>query len=141
MMYDLSSKPPRSGSVLEALFLMVQMRRQLIQLYGVHTVVQAIRTAQDDSAESVQKSFKNYQDALMPFLQEEIDREQAELVQALKAETRRGPFHIKALTEGRSGQLRKKLKNTQVKPPTPKYMRRNVWSSARSAATPKRRTH
>lgn len=140
MMYDLAERPPRSGSVLEALFLMVQMRRQLIQLYGMHTVVQAVRTAQDDSAEVVQGSFKRYQDALMPFLQEEIDREQEELVRALKEETRRGPLQIKALSESRHGQLRKKLQNTPVKPPTSKYVRRNIWSSAPGAATPKKRT-
>ena len=137
MMYDMMEKPPKPGSVLEALCLMIQMRRQLIQLYSMHTVVQAVRTAQDDSAETVQDSFKRYQDALMPFLQDEVDREKEEIIQALKYETKRGPLRIKALVSDRESQLRSKLKKTRIKPPSPKFVRRSKpWSSARGAAAP-----
>ena len=125
MIYDMSGKPPKTGSVLEALCLMVQMRRQLIQLYGMHTVVQAVRTAQDESAEPVQASFKNYQDALMPFLKDEIDREHQALIKALREETRRGPLRIQALVSGAAGQLRRRLKSRKVQQPQKAAWRRN----------------
>jgi hypothetical protein len=129
MMYDMMEKPPKPGSVLEALCLMVQMRRQTIQLYGVHTIVQAVRTAQDDSAESVQESFRNYQDAIMPYLKDEIDREQEALVKALKAETKRGPFSINALVSDQQGKLKNKLRRKPIKGPSfkPRWSRRKTW--------------
>ena len=118
MMYDLLSKPPKPGSVLEALCLMIQMRRQLTQLYQLHTVVQAVRTAQDESAEEVRDSFNRYRDALLPFLQEEMSREHNQLVEALKAETARGPMLIRHAGGADVGtRLRNKLKDKEVRPP------------------------
>jgi hypothetical protein len=109
---------------MEALCLMVQMRRQLIQLYGMHTVVQAVMTANDDSSDAARDSFKKYQNSLMPFLEDEINREQEELVKALKSETMRGPLYVKSLISDRKSQLRKKLRKTPIKTPTAPWKRR-----------------
>ena len=128
MMYDLLDKPPKVGSVLEALCLMVQMRRQLIQLYGMHTVVQAVRTAEDESAESIQQSFNQYRDAVLPFLKEEMSRETNNLIDALKAETSRGPMLVRKVGGRDQGsRLRNKLKSNVVRPPTAAWGRKKRW--------------
>ena len=121
MMYDLLDKPPKTGSVLEALCLMVQMRRQIIRLYGMHTVVQAVRASEDDSGEAVQESFSRYRDSVLPFLKEEVDREHKNLVRALKEEAARGPMMVRRIAgDNMQSRLRKKLKDKPLKPPKPK---------------------
>jgi hypothetical protein len=128
MMYDLLSKPPKVGSVLEALCLMIQMRRQLIQLFGMHTVVQAVRTAQEESSETIQESFNKYRDALLPFLSEEMTKETNEIIDALKAETSRGPMLVRKVGGRDQGsRLRKKLKGNVVRPPTAAWGRKKRW--------------
>ena len=119
MMYDLLDKPPKTGSVLEALCLMIQMRRQVTQLYQMHTVVQAVRTAQNESAEEVREAFRTYRDSLLPFLEEEIAREHNQLIAALKQETARGPLLVRKVGGSDVGErLRKKMKDKKVRAPS-----------------------
>ncbi len=128
MLYDMLDKPPRMGSVMEALCLMIQMRRQVTELYHLHTVVQAVRTAQDESPDAVKEAFNRYRDALLPFLQDEINREHSELVKALKAETSRGPMVVRKVGGDDAGRrLRKKLTNKEVRPPRVGWRSKKRW--------------
>lgn len=113
---------------MEALCLMIQMRRQTTELYHLHTVVQAVRTAQDESPDAVKEAFDRYRNALLPFLREEIDREHSELVKALKAETARGPMVVRKVGGSDVGaQLRAKLKKKSVRPPKVGWRSKKRW--------------
>lgn len=128
MIYDTMDKPPKMGSVMEALCLMIQMRRQVTELYHLHTVVQAVRTAREDSPEAIQESFNRYRDALLPYLKDEIAREHSEIVQALKEEARRGPMVVRQIGGSDVGRrLRKKLQERTVKPPRLGWRRKKRW--------------
>jgi len=89
MLYDLLSEPPEPGSVLEALCLMIQMRREATELYKNFAMLRAIQVSQSkdpSSAESVAEAFKTYRASLMPFLEREVTQEKTELIEALKRE-------------------------------------------------------
>lgn len=100
MLYDTAKGPPKPGSILEILFLMVQMRREATQLYGTHAMIQAIRsimdpeTANDPDGESVKDAFNRYRNSLMPFVKEQVKKEEDEIVHALRAEAMRGPMKV-----------------------------------------------
>ena len=95
MLYDTARQPPKPGSLLEVLFIMIQMRRELARFKETMTIVQAIR--EGDEGESTQKAFESFRDTLMPFLKKELRKEQTRVVEALRAEANKGPLQVRPM--------------------------------------------
>ena len=93
--------PPEPGSVMEALCLMVQVRRELKELYRTRATVQAAILCQHpestDTGESVRGAYNDYKNALMPFLVSEAKKDQDNIVKAMQDEAARGPMVVSAL--------------------------------------------
>ena len=119
MMYDLLDEAPEPGSVLEALCLMVQMRREATELFKTFSFLQAMRTDPKDSGEAVKDAFNKYRDSLMPFLEGEVSKEHDQLVRALREEISRAPaLRVSSLApQAAASQLRKKLKDREIRRP------------------------
>lgn len=88
--------------MMEALCLMVQIRRELTRLYEQNLMMITIRSIMpndvEDSGDSVRDAFKMFRNSLMPFLKKEIAKEEDKLKEALKQEVNRGPLRISAIT-------------------------------------------
>lgn len=113
---------------MEVLCLMVQMRREVKELYAIHTVVQAVMTTRhpesQDTGESVRNSFELYKNALMPFLKHEVRREHDRIIEAMNEEVRRGPMVVQAIAPMRvSSRLRNRVLKEVNQPP----VRRKGW--------------
>jgi hypothetical protein len=111
MMYDLAKEPPRPGSLLEVIFIMVQMRRELARFQETITIVQAVRD--DESGDSTQKAFENYRNTLMPYLKRELEEERKRVIQALKDEANRGALSVKPILS--PAMARSKLRQEMMK--------------------------
>lgn len=101
------SKPPKAGSIMEAMCLMVQMRREIIEYQRVQTVVTAIRSIMpvgesvegaDMDGKTVRDALKDFRGSLMPFLKEQLKKEENHLLKALREETSRGPLQVQAIS-------------------------------------------
>lgn len=92
MIYDMQRSPPRLGSLLEAMCLMVQMRREVARFLETMTITQAVRD--DDQGEATQKAFERYRDSLMPFIKKQVVKEDERVKQMLHQEATRGPLRI-----------------------------------------------
>lgn len=95
-MYDLAKEPPRPGSLLEVLFIMIQMRRELARFHETLVVAQAIRD--DEEGNATQKAFEQYRNTLMPFLKKQMEEEQKRLLRILREEATRGPMQVTPIT-------------------------------------------
>ncbi len=120
--------PPEPGSVMEALCLMVQIRREMKELYATHAVVQTVWASRhpdnDSTGEEVRSSFESYKNSLMPFLKNEIKREHDRIVEAMNEEARRGPMVVTAIAPMKvSSRLRQRVLKEVNQPP----MRRQKW--------------
>lgn len=107
---------------------MVQMRREVKELYAMHTVVQAVLSCQpldsNDSGEGIRNSFDSFKNALMPFLKKEIRKEHDKIVEAMNDEARRGPMVVKAIAPmSVSSRLRSRVLKEVNQPP----IRRKGW--------------
>jgi len=91
-MFDLAKEPPRPGSLLEVLFIMIQMRRELARFQETMVIVQAARD--DDTGDATQKAFENYRNTLMPYLKKELDEERKRVINALREEANKGPMSV-----------------------------------------------
>lgn len=123
MLYDKLVGPPEPGSVMEALCILVQMRREMTELYRVHTVVQAVlitaHPESKDTGDSVREAFNNFKGSLMPFVKHALREEQAKVMQALHEEVKRGPLRITPLSPERiSSRLKDKVQR-ELNRPTP----------------------
>jgi len=106
---------------MEILCLMVQMRREMMELYRTHSVVQAVMLTQhpesQDDGEAVRKAFASYKDSLMPYLKAELKKEENKIVQAMQEEAMRGPMKVTAIEPMRvSSRLRRMNKPRVAKP-------------------------
>lgn len=107
---------------------MVQMRREIKELYAMHTVVQAVMLTQHpeskDTGDGVRNSFELFKNSLMPFLKNEVKREHDKIVEAMNEEMKRGPMVVKAIAPMRvSSRLRNRVLKEVNQPPA----RRKGW--------------
>jgi hypothetical protein len=113
LIYDSLERPPKPGSILEAVCLMVQMRREVTQFYSVFAMVQAIISASDEgSGDVVNKAFSSYRDSLMPFLKNQMKDEQKRIKDFLSQEVLRGPLKVQPMAS--TVDMRNKLKKVMV---------------------------
>ena len=108
---------------MEALCILVQMRREMTELYRIHTVVQAVLTTahpeSKDTGDSVREAFNNFKGSLMPFVKHALRDEQAKVMRALHEEVKRGPLRITPLSPERiSSRLKDKVQR-ELNRPTP----------------------
>jgi hypothetical protein len=99
MMYDTMSSPPRPGSLLEILFVMVQMRRDVVRLMETRAVVQALRDNSDEG-EATQSAFDDYRYAVMPYLVGEKKAEERRIMEIMSREFTAGPMSVKSVQHG-----------------------------------------
>lgn len=107
---------------------MVQIRREMKELYAMHTVVQAVLSCQHpdskDTGEVVRTSFESYKSSLMPFLKNEVKKEHDKIVEAMNEEIRRGPMAVTAIAPMKvSSRLRRRVLKEVNQPP----IRRKGW--------------
>jgi hypothetical protein len=107
MMYDTMRAPPRPGSLLEILFMMIQMRREAARLMEVRAIVQAVRDASDDG-KSTQDAYDDFRRSLMPYLGVDEKERSAALRAALNREFQGGPMKITSLKP--SNRVRSRLR-------------------------------
>lgn len=120
--------PPEPGSVMEALCLMVQIRREMRDLYATHAVVQAVWSSRhpdnESTGEEVRSSFESYKNSLMPFLKNEVKREHDRVIEIMNEEARRGPMVVTAIAPMKiDSRLRQRVFKEVNQPP----LRRKGW--------------
>lgn len=88
---------------MEAMCLMVQMRREVAKYQEVQVLVAAIRSIMpvgeavegaDMDGKIVRDILMDYRESLMPFIKKRVEREETKLVDALKQEASRGPLRV-----------------------------------------------
>jgi hypothetical protein len=89
MLYDLTSEPPRSGSLLESLFrsifVLIAKRRQESEYYKTKLLAAAaLAPHSDDGGKAVSKAFEQYQLSMFPFLEEETKKTDRDSKKLLK---------------------------------------------------------
>jgi len=100
LLYDQMDKPPRPGSPLESLLLLVWQMRQTIRLQETRAIVQALLSAQSEDS-NVQKATKEawegYLDELFPYQRGQRKRQDRAAIDYLKNEAARGPLTVTPL--------------------------------------------
>ena len=97
MLYDLLRVPPKPGTPLESLMLLVWQMRQTIRLQETRAIVQAIIAANSDD-QGIQKALKEswdtFTDELMPYQRGNRKRQDQTAIDFLKQEAKRGPLKV-----------------------------------------------
>ena len=74
MLYDLAEGPPRPGTLLESVFLLIAKRRQEAQLRQTHVLVAAtLAPHAENGSKFLSDALKEYRNSLMPFLEKMDD--------------------------------------------------------------------
>lgn len=108
MLYDTMARPPRSGSLLELLFTMVQMRREAARLMETRAIITTLRD-ESESGEAVTKAYDDYRRALMPYLAGDEREASKKLQEVMRREFEAGPMRIKPIQA--SGAVKSRLRN------------------------------
>jgi hypothetical protein len=76
---------------------MLQVRREIKELYHTRAVVQAVLSTRHPESEDsghVSEFYEEYKNILMPYLEGEVEKQQDKIVRVLKEETQRGPMVV-----------------------------------------------
>lgn len=87
-MYDKTERPPPMGSLREALFLTIWLRRQEAELYKARILAQGL--AQIGQNEETFKIFKTLSETLFPFLGNAKSKDDTQMVETMKREVAKG---------------------------------------------------
>lgn len=96
-MYDTLDKPPKPGSVLEALCLLVQRTRQVVEIHKTLALVQSVLSAQAGDFKNARTAFENYKKTALPYLERELEEEKKRILDAFQKEVERGPLRVSML--------------------------------------------
>ena len=84
MLYDLASEPPRPGSLLESVFMLIAKRRRESEYYATKLLVAAtVAPHAEGGGKAMTKAFEQYQVSMFPFLEEEnkkVDKDSKSLL-------------------------------------------------------------
>lgn len=94
MLYDTAARPPRPGSILETLFIMVQIRREASRLMEVRSVVQALQD-ESETGQATQEAFNDFRLALMPYLMQDERDARKQFREVMNRELRMGPMRVR----------------------------------------------
>lgn len=121
---------------MEAMCLMVQMRREVAEFQKIQTMVIAIRSimpvgesieGMDSDGKSVRDVLDSLRGSLMPFLKHELKKEEDEVLKALNHEAGRGPLRVQAIANPTiKSRIREQAIQELKKPPS-----RPTWQRKR----------
>lgn len=100
LLYDLLDSPPKPGTPLESLMLLVWQYRQTIRLHETRAIVQSVLAAQGDSQElqkAAQSAWESFMDELLPYQRGQRKRHDQAAIDYLKQEAARGPLKVTPL--------------------------------------------
>lgn len=88
MLYDLASEPPRPGSLLESLFILMAKRRREAEYYKTKVLATAsIAAHSEGGGKELEKAFESYQSSMFPFLADETKKTDKDSKKLLKSWT------------------------------------------------------
>jgi len=100
VLYDMQKAPPKPGTPLESLMLLVWQMRQTIRLQETRAIVQSLLAANTED-QALQKATKeawdSYVDELMPYQRGARKRQDKSAIDFLKQEAARGPLKVTPL--------------------------------------------
>lgn len=117
-MYDLMAEPPKPGTPLESLMLLVWRMRQDIEVQKTKAIVQAIVAAASEGEEAnktLMTAWDQYLDEVFPFKRGRRVKADQLAIEYLKREAARGPLHVvplQPLTKAKS-RLRARSRKVQ----------------------------
>lgn len=116
VLYELLDKPPKPGTPLESLILMVWQMREMIRLRETRAITQAILSAGSEREEmhkAAMDAWDNFVDEFMPYQRGKRKRQDHTAVNFLKEEVARGPLRVVPLVQ--LGKPRSRLKSKEVR--------------------------
>lgn len=100
VLYDLQKVPPKPGTPLESLMLLVWQMRQTIRLQETRAIVQAILAAGSEDQgmhKAAEEVWNKYTDELMPYQRGIRKKQDQSAIDFLKKEAARGPLKVTPL--------------------------------------------
>lgn len=90
MLYDKTSTLPPTGSLREALFLTVWLRRQEAEVFKTRVFAQGFVDMSEDGAKSTTEVFKKYVAAALPFMEKSQTDSDRKMKEAMEREVKKG---------------------------------------------------
>jgi hypothetical protein len=104
VLYDKTARYPPAGSLREALFLHVWLRRQAIEIDRTKLMAQGL--ANKDNVEFVVKAFDSYVSDMLPYMKDHKQKTDKEMITALKKEVALGRVEFKVLDDPKNNLLK-----------------------------------
>lgn len=95
MLYDKTSALPPKGSLREALFLTVWLKRQEQELQRTRILAQGLLEASPAKESTIGAAYKDYLGALLPYAKKAQDEKDKELTDRMKKEVEKGVLVFK----------------------------------------------
>lgn len=119
LIFETLSEPPKPGTPLESLMLLVWRMRQDVRQYEtralVHAILAAAPEADEKTHKNMQDAWKDYTEELFPFQRGQRRNENEAAVDYLKREVARGPLKVTPLqTLGTRAKSRLKRRHAEV---------------------------
>lgn len=126
MLYEKADRPPKAGSLREALFLHIWLNREEQRVKSTLIVAEGLAeiTAASGGKTSIPVKFKEYMEAVFPFTAKENTASDEKQKEVLKKEAARGPI---TFTTGPSSTLRAATKKLSM----PDNFRKNLLDKAK----------
>lgn len=99
-MFEKLNRPPKPGTPLESMMLMVWRMRQDLDLYRTRALVTAIvaaATKGEGSDKELQDAWKSYVEEVFPWQRGQRTNSDKAAIEYLKKEVARGPLHVMPL--------------------------------------------
>lgn len=96
MLFEKSSALPSKGSLKEALFLTVWLRRQEAEVFRTRILAQGIVELSEKGAEKTVEVFKRYISAALPFMEKEQEETDKKLKEVMAREVQKGVIMFNA---------------------------------------------
>jgi hypothetical protein len=127
VLFEKAVRPPPAGSLLEALFTTVWLRRQEIEILKTKSVVAALTDVLvgKDNQGGV-AAFKSYYEAALPFLKKDQEVKDKKLLEVMKKEAAKGPLYFNPIA------LPNKLRERAQTMSLPDDFRKRLIDKARS---------
>lgn len=89
MLYDLAAGPPKPGTLLESLFVLMAKRRQEAEYYKTKVLmIASLADKMEGGGKMLDEAMEVYRDTLFPFLKDEKKQQDKEHKEVLKQWTR-----------------------------------------------------
>lgn len=127
MLYDLASKPPPPGSLLESTFLLVSLRRREAELFQTESIITAILGTKAEKFEPIEEALKAYKNAMFPFIQAETLKRSEMAKKALEQWTSHKALKVRPLwaaPDGKARRLQSQLKRSAERTQQAEELRR-----------------